>query len=278
MLGILNFKSRNGFSLIESCIVLAVMGLIMSSVLPLSVRYYKATNWRKTDDNLQESHDALIAYFKQHRALPFASDESSGHSIYGKKIGCVPYQTLGIHKSMACDGFGRPLRYAVHAGVVNSDQAKASDKGALLAQSVVQSMRGPTIDYGNASVYEVPIAFVLVGGDNHSKDEKQNMADNYNFIDRPFSTLADNPFQQKLKWLSYGVLAFKTGMEIAREDYTHHKGQSPPGAASPVAGDPCATEKPTDAVPTAPSAVQHFPDQLPGPSQVPLTKEKSWTY
>ena len=116
-------KRQAGFTLIELAVVIFILGLIASmSFAAIKAQLINASN-RATKGNQETIKDALVAYLGKYKRLPCpATDTQGGEGRDYSQIpppncytyyGLVPYQTLGLTKSVALDGWDNFFSYAV---------------------------------------------------------------------------------------------------------------------------------------------------------------------
>lgn len=111
-------NGKKGFSLAETAISLVVMGLVMSSLVPLYRVHYKAHRKLLNEEKKEKIFQAVGAFLRLHGRLPCPADpfsQGEGRGIekkdcvdllvdaggevqqtYGKSQGLVPFRTLGL--------------------------------------------------------------------------------------------------------------------------------------------------------------------------------------
>lgn len=124
---------RQGFSMIELAILLVIAGGLAAAATMMGSAYLDSAEVRTTRDNIKTVERAITAYVRANNRLPCPADETVDPSSidYGKessglgtctsaatatgevKRGVVPFETLGISKSMAYDAWGNRLSYFV---------------------------------------------------------------------------------------------------------------------------------------------------------------------
>lgn len=117
------FKSnQDGFLFIELAFVLILVGIILASAISVFRTQNQVQRAKLTRDNQEIILDMLQEYLAQNGRLPCPGDvlappESRGERrmgcAKGGYIGIVPYRTLGLPESVAKDGYGHWMTYAV---------------------------------------------------------------------------------------------------------------------------------------------------------------------
>jgi len=136
-------SSWKGVSLMEMCIVLILMGVVLSATFSLVRSYRRISKEEVTRLHQQKIMQALCSYFFRCQHLPYPSDskkrigesytsfvyknlpkspyvkEAVGDEIAGSfdkyAIGIVPFKTLGLPEKIAKDGFGHWMTYGVES-------------------------------------------------------------------------------------------------------------------------------------------------------------------
>lgn len=135
-------SSWKGFSLMEMCIVLILMGVVLSATFSLVGSYRRISKEEVTRLHQQKIIQALCSYFFRCQRLPYPSDSKkrigesytsifhddpyAAHriryvgteiaSFFDKyAIGIVPFKTLGLPEKIAKDGFGHWMTYGVES-------------------------------------------------------------------------------------------------------------------------------------------------------------------
>jgi prepilin-type N-terminal cleavage/methylation domain-containing protein len=139
-------SSWKGFSLMEMCIVLILMGVVLSATFSLVRSYRRISKEEVTRLHQQKIMQALCSYFFRRQCLPYPSDSKErigesyaatvlddpdnpycvryvGTKICGSfdryAIGIVPFKTLGLPEKVAKDGFGHWITYGVESIMLN---------------------------------------------------------------------------------------------------------------------------------------------------------------
>ena len=118
-----SFKYKEGFTLVEMAVVVAIMAVLMAMGLATATSVMQNTQRTATKEKLAFAKDALIAYFLTNKQLPCPDtgsnvgntgrdgleNRTAGNCTAG--IGTVPYLSLGISRSQALDGYGNFITY-----------------------------------------------------------------------------------------------------------------------------------------------------------------------
>ena len=177
--------SERGFSLIEVCLGLIILGVIMGPLIAQYQVYLHNQAITSTEGNLQTSSDALQKFFTQNGFYPLPADPSLGPADagYGQGIpfadigtivncgggdtdvcrtpsvslpgefvyiGSVPFATLGMPQKFSVDGYRSKLTYAVSGPLVNVATFNNSTGGAIRIQDR-SGVPSQVFDGGNSS-------------------------------------------------------------------------------------------------------------------------------
>lgn len=114
-------KSKRGFSLIEMAVVIAIMGILMTFGIRLATSFQNKGAFSATAERQKQIKDVLTAFLAREGRLPCPA--APGVAMTGvedctpaNNPGLIPFQTLGIPKSSAMDGWDRYFTYAVWSG------------------------------------------------------------------------------------------------------------------------------------------------------------------
>lgn len=122
-----NEKNRNqqGFTLIELCLALTVMGLILATVLQQMNAYTKMKSRDDTATSLTALEAAFNEFYYQNNRHPCPADITLArtHTNYGREgtnctagaviTGMVPFRAMNIPENLAYDGWHNRITYAV---------------------------------------------------------------------------------------------------------------------------------------------------------------------
>lgn len=226
-------SNQSGFSLLEMTIVLAIMGVLSGLALPFLSQHMERIRHQTTKEHQKEIMDSIEIYFSNMQSLPCPADPVSKgkarpicQTTSQEAIGIIPYRTLGLPESVARDGFGYYMTYAVHPdltkhGAGDAHQSFADPKMPKLiitdesGDSVLVDTPDQNSEKGSIDV----IAYVLVshgpGGNGAytgkrrpkkitltptSNDEKENNNGDLKFRTKQYSTNPENLFRHKLVW------------------------------------------------------------------------------
>jgi prepilin-type N-terminal cleavage/methylation domain-containing protein len=111
-----------GFSLIEMAVVIAIMGILMTFGIRLATSFQNKGAFSATAERQKQIKDVLTAYLARTGELPcpaapdldpMTGIENPKEGVCLSNPGLIPFQTLGIPKSSAMDGWDRYFTYVV---------------------------------------------------------------------------------------------------------------------------------------------------------------------
>lgn len=119
-----NFKlwkiQHSGFSLIELCISLSILGLMIGVGSGLLKTYHRVHCQKVTVEHQNQVLKAVVWFVLQEKRMPCpASLETRGQESLGQWSGVVPFKTLGLSQKVAKDGFGHWMRFVVEPGLTD---------------------------------------------------------------------------------------------------------------------------------------------------------------
>lgn len=214
-----------GFTLIEMSIVMAIMGLILAGAATVMNGRVNAEQKNLSSQRLQAASDGLAAYYVANNRLPCPADGSlaSDDANYGRAQpetsgacdtvavtsgeAVLPWRTLGLREPESLDGWDQRLRYFVSADLTT---AGSSLPGTLVLRD--GDVSNPTsVELSSDAAY-----VVLSSGDNGlggwlrsgaqktvvgiSTDEQLNVDGTSVFIDRRFSSITGDEFDDMIVW------------------------------------------------------------------------------
>ena len=130
-----DFRSEDGFTLIELAIVILAISILMVSGLQVIRPIMERADIDETREKMDVIVGALASYAQRHNRLPCPSDPDDtppggsppfgaergsggaganmGSCTGGNVEGIVPFRTLGLDQDMVVDGWGRFISYRV---------------------------------------------------------------------------------------------------------------------------------------------------------------------
>jgi|SRR3989338_7015200 len=238
-------KSIAGFSLVEMAIVLAIVGLLLSGLIPTISTQIESQRTNETRKQLDEIQQALIGFAVANRRFPCPATSASngeespvgGGSCTNFYNGYVPAATLGITSvdsstKLVVDAWNNPIRYAITnntiSGVANTFTSIDGMKNATMGNitnanllNICASATGITgSDCGAAANKLTDKAPVLIystgkngGYGGSGLDETANPNPNSANNDRVFvshtptpSTAPNGEFDDLMIWLSINTI------------------------------------------------------------------------
>jgi type II secretory pathway pseudopilin PulG len=210
---------NKGFSLLEMTFVLLALSFLLSGLLsPLSARIMQF-QIRQTDEQLQQTIDALIGFAILQNRLP-CPDADGGAASGGDgredtancdSEGDLPWADLGVNGK---DKWNQTLRYRVQKNFTSTTTAiTATTTPCSTCQFKIQRKDGTrlTVFTGDSNV----IALVFSRGKNRKGDAENdvNNADQIYMMDDLFEDndkiSPDNTFDDQIKWLSKNELFYR---------------------------------------------------------------------
>ena len=122
----INQNNGNGFTLVELAVVMVLIGIVMTMGLKMVVATLDNAAHSETKSKQERIKIALISYLRTNGKLP-CPDNTAGIATGAAAVICatniadgygvVPWQTLGIPREAAIDGWGNYFTYVVANGV-----------------------------------------------------------------------------------------------------------------------------------------------------------------
>lgn len=121
-------KRATGFSLVEMAVVLVLIGIVMSMGLGTLTAVLEKGAYSETRTKLVQIQTALIGYLRMNGRLPCPDNSDNTTVATGVAAatcnanaadgyGIVPWQTLGLPRDIALDGWGNYFSYRVANGL-----------------------------------------------------------------------------------------------------------------------------------------------------------------
>jgi type II secretory pathway pseudopilin PulG len=131
-------RALSGFSLLETALALAVMGIVVAGLVALLQQFRSRQQAQLTRTNQERILHALGHYIARHGRLPCPADpkrgDHSGEAMRdccaspGRIQGYVPFVTLGLPRQVALNGRGIPFTYVVNPLLTRPAAASVSSK------------------------------------------------------------------------------------------------------------------------------------------------------
>lgn len=129
---------RGGFTLVEMAVVLVLIGIVMNLGLKMVTATLENAAYSETKAKMERIKLAFVAYLRTNGSLPCPDNSDNTVVATGtaaascnanapEGFGIVPFQTLGLPRESALDGWGNYFTYRVANGVASKNwTAKAS--------------------------------------------------------------------------------------------------------------------------------------------------------
>lgn len=136
------FRNSGGFSLVELSIILVIFGGLAAASTMLGSKWVEGSEVQTTKQNIETVEAAVDAYVRLNERLPCPASDSVAptNAAFGRDTsaadglcsdatlaagqvvkGAVPFQTLGVGKSLAYDAWGNRLDFYVDRRVTTED-------------------------------------------------------------------------------------------------------------------------------------------------------------
>jgi type II secretory pathway pseudopilin PulG len=232
-------RRERGFSILEIAVVIAILGFLAFLVAPILSSTVNFSRLRETRTRLDPLKTAIVAFVAANNRLPCPAVESlaSADANYGREAatpgtctgatalaggavrGVVPWVALGLPADVATDAYGRLFTYIVTTSQTNlTANTVPGMTGVITVHSATPVAVANQVNTGNLAV-----AAVISHGSNGAggfnpgsgartplpvgADELENTdTANVAIVDKGFSDVAANPFDDIVLWLTPGDL------------------------------------------------------------------------
>ena len=221
-------RRARGFSLVEMAVVLVIVGLMIGGLLtPLSMQL-EQRRVGETQKAMDEAREALMGFAMRNGYLPCPAvspgngleDRSGANCTGGKRVGLLPWATLGVPK---LDAWGRMYRYSVSPTFSNSQAmfdlrtrrditiGTRDTRGNLVAATWINDIPAVIVSHGKngfGGVSELGMRAAAASSTN--VDERTNAAPaGIAFVARPATDNTAAPggeFDDLVVWVSPNIL------------------------------------------------------------------------
>lgn len=111
------------FSLLEMALVIAIIGIVFSSITPIWHIFNKSNAEKLNEEKYNYIRLAMQNHLRKKGYLCAAAPDLNGISNENMIKGYVPYKTLGISKKYAFDANNKPFIFAVNKHFLNKNLA-----------------------------------------------------------------------------------------------------------------------------------------------------------
>jgi prepilin-type N-terminal cleavage/methylation domain-containing protein len=203
---------KTGFSLLEMSIVLAIVGLLLTGLIPSLMAQMEQQHRNDTTKQMIEIKDALIGYALVNGRLPCpakgsipANTANAGMSDCTVTSGVVPWVTLGTSET---DAWGRRYTYSASSAFITANFILTSN-GTLTVKTAATG--------GTNVAANIPAVFISHGANGYgaytqqggiplkasnSPDEADNSNADTNFVSHDFTPT----FDDQVVWISPNIL------------------------------------------------------------------------
>lgn len=224
----------SGFTLVEMAVVLVIVGLLLGGLLVPITAQMDLRNYSDEKKSMEDINAALLGFAMSNGYLPCPAISSSngtedrtGNTCTGaKRVGFLPWATLGLHK---LDSWGHLYRYSVTLAYADSTtkitlsplttrditistrdtsgNLVALTTGTNLSPAVVVSMgKNGALAYNDDGTQ-------VANSSATNTDEVTNGTQSISFVSRTFTTNTDTTyggeFDDVVNWISPGIYVSK---------------------------------------------------------------------
>ena len=220
----MNKQHQNGFTLIEMAIVLVIVALLIGGVLaPLSAQKEQERR-AENQQLLEDAREALLGFAIVNGRLPCPDTDPVNSPSSGQENACfvddttvysgrLPWAILGIDAEYDPWGEGHLVKCIVNGTYVGAFDLNAVNT-ALAGGSALEihTNAGDCGSANNLVSFNVPAVIRTTAKTDYTRppgpsaDEVENDIDDFCFVDRDYSTIANNEFDDQLIWISPTIL------------------------------------------------------------------------
>lgn len=215
---------QTGFTLVEMAIALVIIALLIGGMLaPLSTQKEQERRG-ENQQLLDDAREALIGFAVVHGRLPCPDTDAPGSASSGQENACahsntqrytgrLPWVTLGVNAEFDPWGAGHFISYTVngtYVGVFNLDAETDANTGGNSLE--IHTNAGDCLSTSNKVASNVPAIIRTTAKTDYtlqttpSPDEVENTNNDRCFVSRPYSTKANEEFDDQLVWISPSIL------------------------------------------------------------------------
>ena len=230
---IANKHYLKGFTLVEMAIVIVIIGLIIGGLLVPITAQIDMRNYSDERKSMEEINEALLGFAMSNGYLPCpavsfsdGAEDRTGNTCTGnKRLGFLPWATLGLHK---LDSWGHIYRYSVTLAYADSitkitlTPLTAGDitirtrdsAGTLTALTTGNLSPAVVISMGKNGFLAYDDDGVQIANPSLSNtDEVTNGGQSTSFVSRTYTENTDvtfgGEFDDLINWISPGVFVSK---------------------------------------------------------------------
>lgn len=169
------FSTKKGFTLVEMAIVLVIVGLLIGGGFSALGAYLDNAKQSHTLGSLKVTKQALLNYVKVNKHMPCPDVTGDGKGDVGgalgtqcsSDVGTIPFDDIGLGRSVTADDYGNLFGYAVHkeaatSAVMGLNIALTSEATALrgFAGSYFYNLGAPAFDLDTPPTEAIPGSLV----------------------------------------------------------------------------------------------------------------------
>ncbi len=228
------YGNDEGFSLLEIAICLVVMGVMLGVGIPSFLQYLRYQRTLETKEKQEKILQSLGAFALQNGYIPLPADPFAQGEDFGvareaalnppDMIGILPFKTLGLPESYAQEGFKRYFTYAGGTPETHLRDELGSFCTAknFFAIQIFEKLSPTHVPFQRGSEEDPVVVTLLSHGENgygayyggggslrkltevsqKGKDERENASMKLSFVQRAFSSLRQDYFDDMVVWVT----------------------------------------------------------------------------